>query len=373
MKKKITCVIGTRPELIKVAPVVSALEKKSEFEVNVVLTAQHRGLVDQLSDFFDLPIVADLDIMTSDQDITHVSSEILKKMKTVFSTLEPDFVIVQGDTTTTLFTAIAAFYKKIPIGYVESGLRTKNLYRPFPEEMNRRLTAQIATLHFAPTEISLQNLLGEGIDRNSIFVTGNTVIDAIVKFDSSIHKSIKMDSSDKKQILVTCHRRENFGKPLDNIIAAIGDIASKFPDVNILFPVHPNPRVREYANKLKKYKNINLLEPLDYPQFLAEMKASVLILSDSGGVQEESAFLGKPLLIMRTETDRPESITHGSALLVGVKREDIVNAVEKVLLNTNTYKKLCRETDIYGDGSAATKIADIIYRWFYSSDTLSKL
>lgn len=360
-KKKIACIIGTRPELLKLAPVVTALEALAYVDVSVIFTAQHREMLDQLKDILPLPVVADLNVMKEGQTVTELSIRILEKLTPALDEISPDFLLMQGDTTTTLLAALAGFYRKIPVGYVESGLRTYNPYRPFPEEMNRRLATQLSTLHFAPTEHSRKNLRAEGVNGDRIFVTGNPILDTV---DLFLSKNIKPRfDSDKKVILVTCHRRESFGEPLRHVVSAIETIAQTHEDCDIVFPVHPNPHVKDSLGPLQSIKNVFLTDPMPYPEFLAQLKSCFLVMTDSGGVQEEAPYLGKPLLIMRTETERPEAITTGNSMLVGLETTGIVSAVNQLLNDPGLYESMSHRSAIFGDGTAGKRIATIVDFW----------
>jgi UDP-N-acetylglucosamine 2-epimerase (non-hydrolysing) len=357
MKRKMLCVIGTRPEAIKMAPVILALKQTDWAEVKILATAQHRHLLDQVLKLFDVEPDIDLNIMRSNQALTTLTARLLLDLDGVFLAEKPDAILVQGDTTTVMTAALAGFYHKIPVGHVEAGLRTGNMMNPFPEEMNRVVASKFAHWHFAPTESSRQNLLAESVPDSSIFVTGNTVIDALLHVsERDVPMEIKLDSS-KRLILVTSHRRENFGKPFLNICRAVRYLADTNPDVEFLYPVHPNPNVRDVAQReLGGHSRITLCEPLDYAPFVAAMKRAYLILTDSGGVQEEAPALGKPVLVMRHETERPEAVEAGAVKLVGPDYDNIVREAQILLDDPVAYKAMARGISPYGDGHAADRI-----------------
>ena len=364
---KILIVFGTRPEAIKMAPLVNILKTVGQFETKVCVTAQHRGMLDQVLNFFNIEPDFDLDIMSSDQSLNEISSKILKGMDEVLSIFEPDILLVHGDTSTTLYASLAAYNKQVKIAHVEAGLRTYDLEFPWPEESNRQLVGKIADLHFAPTESARVNLVNEGVRAHKIYVTGNTVIDSLFHtldiIDSSsevannIEKKIGPFINGEKQILlVTGHRRENFGKGLENICEALIEI-SKLDHVQIVFSVHLNPNIKQPVHHmLAGITNIHLIEPLDYPSFVYLMKKSHIILTDSGGIQEEAPSLGKPVLVMRDKTERPEAIEAGTVKLVGATTERIVKETENLLLDTELYNKMSQIDNPYGDGTAVQHI-----------------
>ena len=369
---KILAVFGTRPEAIKMAPVVHALRNK--VDVKVCVTAQHRQMLDQVLELFDITPDYDLDIMKPGQDLFDVTSKVLLGIKEILQSVNPDIVLVHGDTTTSMAVAMAAFYLRIPVGHVEAGLRTYDINSPFPEEFNRQLTSIITELHFAPTEIARQNLLDERVPDSQIFVTGNTVIDALlsmvekaraVNFSDSVLEDapfLKQAKSDVPRIvLVTGHRRENFGQGFEEICHALYDIASKNPDIKIIYPVHLNPNVREPVNRiLSNIDNVHLVEPMEYLTFIKLMDLSYLILTDSGGIQEEAPSLGKPVLVMRDATERPEAVEAGTVKLVGTNKKTIVAMVNQLLENKELYTKMSRAHNPYGDGNASHAICDIL-------------
>ncbi len=369
---KVLVVFGTRPEAIKMAPVIRALNGK--LEVKVCVTAQHREMLDQVLDLFEIVPDYDLDIMKPGQDLFDVTSNVLSGMKQVLSEEQPDVVLVHGDTTTTMATSMAAFYLNIPVGHVEAGLRTYNIHSPFPEEFNRQLTTKITQFHFAPTENARQNLLNEQVMEQQIYVTGNTVIDAlfsmvekarVADYSDDILEQIQFLSREKDNlpriILVTGHRRENFGQGFEEVCRALRDIALENSDVQIIYPVHLNPNVREPVNRiLSNINNIHLVEPMEYLSFIKLMDASYLILTDSGGIQEEAPSLGKPVLVMRDTTERPEAVEAGTVKLVGTDEKEIVRVVNQLLTNKKVYKNMSKAHNPYGDGHASQAICDVL-------------
>lgn len=375
-KRKILLVFGTRPEAIKVAPVIQILrDQSSKLSVVICVTAQHREMLDQVLRIFDIKPDYDLNIMKDNQDLFDVTTNALKGLREVMIEVSPDMVLVQGDTTTAFVAGLAAFYLKIPVGHIEAGLRTHNKYSPFPEEKNRHLLSALTDYHFAPTEWSGANLLKEGVAKDRIWVTGNTVIDAllsIVKRQESGDKqeflrnyfkvTHRLDLNDNgKLILVTGHRRENFGSGFENICLALKEIAARRADVNIVYPVHLNPNVREPVKRiLNDCVNIRLIEPLEYEPFVYLMNKSYLILTDSGGIQEEAPSLGKPVLVMRDTTERPEGIEAGTVKLVGTKKDSIISDTIELLELPLLYKKMSKATNPYGDGLASQRILNIL-------------
>ena len=368
---KVLTVFGTRPEAIKMAPLVDALAKDAFFDARVCVTAQHREMLDQVLNLFSIETDYDLNIMKPGQGLTEITCRILEGLKPILESFKPDVVLVHGDTTTTVATSLAAFYQRIPVGHVEAGLRTGDLYSPWPEEANRTLTGHLALYHFAPTENSRQNLLRENISDNKIFVTGNTVIDALISVrdrvlaDDALHSSLAqcypfLDSS-KKLILVTGHRRESFGGGFERICSALAEIARKHPDVQVVYPVHLNPNVSEPVNRiLKGIDNIILIDPQDYLPFVYLMNHAYLILTDSGGIQEEAPSLGKPVLVMRDTTERPEAVDSGTVLLVGTNINKIVDAVTRLLTDETAYHQMTRAHNPYGDGHACQRILEAL-------------
>lgn len=369
MKKKILVCFGTRPEAIKMSSLIHTLKNKSLYDVKVCVTAQHREMLDQVVDFFEVAPDYDLDIMKANQTLNELSGRIFLKMDAIISDFNPDLVLVHGDTTTSSICGWAAFNKGVKVGHVEAGLRTHNKYSPFPEELNRQITGRIADFHFAPTIISKQNLLEEKVLNDNITITGNTVIDSLLwtvdklegEYSNSLISSLKkkIDFS-KKVILVTGHRRENFGDGFLNICKAMVAIAEK-EDVEIVFPVHLNPNVQKPVNELlSNYKNIHLISPLDYPVFVWMMKQSYLIITDSGGVQEEAPSLGKPVLVMRDTTERPEAVEAGTVKLVGANYDRITESAFKLLDDVNLYNEMSKAHNPYGDGQANERIVEFL-------------
>jgi UDP-N-acetylglucosamine 2-epimerase (non-hydrolysing) len=367
--KKVLCVFGTRPEAIKMAPLVKALELDNRFDAKVCVTAQHREMLDQVLELFDIKPDYDLDLMKHKQTLNDVTSKILLQMKAVLTEFKPDVVLVHGDTATTFATSLAAYYEQIAVGHVEAGLRTGNIYSPWPEEANRKLTGAITTYHFAPTQESAQNLLNENYLESAITVTGNTVIDALLlvrdKLQSDTNtKQLMKDKfsfldETKKLILVTGHRRENFGQGFENICQALANTAKKYPNVEILYPVHLNPAVQEPVNRLLTgIDNIRLIEPQQYLEFVYLMDRSNIILTDSGGIQEEAPSLGKPVLVMRDTTERPEAVAAGTVKLVGTTVDIICSELDSLLTDEAAYKAMSFAHNPYGDGNACERIAN---------------
>ncbi|MHB1142286.1 MAG: non-hydrolyzing UDP-N-acetylglucosamine 2-epimerase [Sulfuricaulis sp.] len=370
-RKKVLIVFGTRPETIKMAPVWMALQADREmFETRTVVTAQHRSMLDQALRDFAITPDYDLNVMRENQDLFHISVEALTGMKSVLEDYRPDCVLVQGDTTTTFVGALAAFYKRALIGHVEAGLRTYNKYSPYPEEINRRLTGCLTDLHFAPTEKARQNLLGEGVMADSIEVTGNTGIDALLWILENKPADFTRVLSARAQaavngrfILLTTHRRESFGAPLAETLRAVEEIAIRFPGTGIVFPVHPNPNVKQEAHRrLASRPNVHLIEPLDYVNFSHLMNRAEIILTDSGGIQEEAPSLSKPVLVLRETTERPEGIESGVARLVGTDRALIVEEVTRLLTDRQYRDSMTGRTNPYGDGQAAARIVQALRR-----------
>lgn len=381
--KKILLVFGTRPEAIKMAPLVKKLQTMPEdFETVVCVTGQHREMLDQVLHIFDITPDFDLNIMKQDQDLYDVTARVLLGMRDVLREAQPDIVLVHGDTTTSSSAALAAFYQQIPVGHVEAGLRTHNIYSPWPEEMNRLLTGRIATYHFSPTPLSKQNLLRENVNENQILVTGNTVIDALhmvvdrllndedlrakqdrVLADAGYNVNRLTDG--KKLVLITGHRRENFGDGFMHMCTAIRDLKNKYPEVDFVYPMHLNPNVRKPIHKvfgedLSNLGNMFFIEPLQYLEFVHLMAKSTIVLTDSGGIQEEAPGLGKPVLVMRDTTERPEALESGTVRLVGTDYDKIVNEVSMLLDNAEAYKKMSKAVNPYGDGHACERIAEYL-------------
>lgn len=380
MVYRIAVFMGTRPEAIKMAPVVRALQKVEGLEPIVVSTGQHREMLQQVVDIFEIPVHADLDVMVPDQSLAGLSARLMNKVDAFLAKEKPHFALVQGDTTTVLMAALACFYHKIPVGHVEAGLRTGNMHSPFPEEANRKLVTPIADLHFPPTEWSARNLRNEGIAEERITVTGNTVIDALqlesarheeastqAEVDSYVQEELGAGWRDIPYVLVTGHRRENFGGGFDQICNALRTLAQRFPDHRFIYPVHLNPRVRgPVTENLADLPNVILLKPMSYRPFVALMKHSKVVLTDSGGVQEEAPGLGKPVLVMRDTTERPEGLEAGTVRLVGADEKTIVDGVTELLSNPAAYRAMAAAHNPYGDGQASQRIAAAVKTWCQS-------
>lgn len=371
-KLKVMTVFGTRPEAIKMAPLVLELQKRDEIESIVCLTAQHRQMLDMVMDMFGITADYDLNIMRERQTLAGITTRALSGLDDVMREAKPDVVLVHGDTTTTLAGSMAAFYNQIKVGHVEAGLRTYDKYSPFPEEMNRRITGVIADFHFSPTISNKRNLLRETVDESKIYITGNTVIDAIhytVKEDYKFkdEKLAKVDYKNRRVILVTAHRRENLGEPLENICNAIKRLADEFKDTEIIYPVHLNPAVREVAFKiLGDTGNVHLIEPLDVDELHNLMSRCFMVMTDSGGLQEEAPALGKPVLVLRQETERPEAIAAGTAKLAGTDEERVYRLAKELLTSEAEYSKMAHAVNPYGDGRASERIADaLLYEFKY--------
>ena len=380
--KKVLLVFGTRPEAIKMAPLVKKFQEDPEFQTIVCVTAQHREMLDQVLDIFDIKPDYDLNIMKQGQDLYDITSRVLLGLRDVLNETNPDVVLVHGDTTTSTAAALAAFYKQIPVAHVEAGLRTNNIYSPWPEEMNRRITGRIATYHLAPTELSRQNLLKENVDNQNIIITGNTVIDALlwvvnkIKSDANLAETLQINIKNngydidriedkRKLVLITGHRRENFGEGFRNICNAIKTLSIKYPDVDFVYPMHLNPNVRKpiaeiFGNDKDKSGNTFFIEPLDYLNFVFLMEKADIILTDSGGIQEEAPSLGKPVLVMRDNTERPEALEAGTVKLVGTNYDKIIDEVSELLENEESYNKMSKAVNPYGDGSACERIVDFL-------------
>jgi UDP-N-acetylglucosamine 2-epimerase (non-hydrolysing) len=379
MKKKIMLVFGTRPEAIKMAPLVKEFQKHAdEFETIVCVTGQHREMLDQVLEIFEIKPDYDLNIMQQGQDLYDVTSRVLLGMRDVLDEVKPDIVLVHGDTTTSTAAALAAFYKQIPVGHVEAGLRTHDIYSPWPEEMNRQITGRIATYDFAPTKLSRKNLLDEGVDEKKIVVTGNTVIDALhivvdkIKTDSALDKSLEQElkqsgydvnrlHNGRRLVLITGHRRENFGDGFLNICKAIQTLTNKYQDVDFVYPMHLNPNVRRpihqiFGDDLSNLGNLFFIEPLEYLSFVYLMEKSNLVLTDSGGIQEEAPGLGKPVLVMRDTTERPEAVDAGTVKLVGTDYDKLVGETSALLENKDCYNPMSKAVNPYGDGKACERI-----------------
>ncbi|WP_231564489.1 non-hydrolyzing UDP-N-acetylglucosamine 2-epimerase [Hoylesella timonensis] len=382
-QKTVMLVFGTRPEAIKMAPLIKEFQKESDiFNTLVCVTAQHRQLLDQVMDVFHLTADYDLDIMQQGQDLYDITSRVLLSMRDVLRQARPNLVLVHGDTTTSTAAALAAFYQQIPVGHIEAGLRTGNIYSPWPEEMNRQITGRIASYHFAPTETSRANLLKENVHPSNIYVTGNTVIDALhlvvneLKCDTQLANrerqtligcgyDVSRLNEDKKLVLITGHRRENFGDGFHNICKAIKMLVLQHPNVDFVYPMHLNPNVRNpirqvFGENLNDFQNLFFIEPLEYLSFVYLMEKSFLVLTDSGGVQEEAPSLGKPVLVMRDTTERPEAVLAGTVKLVGANYQKIVDGVSQLILDDHSYNLMSKANNPYGDGQASKRIVEII-------------
>lgn len=370
MTLKILTVFGTRPEAIKMVSVVRELAAATDFDVKVCVTAQHRSMLDQVLELFSIKPDFDLDIMTPGQDLSDITSKVLAGMRTVLREWRPDYVLVHGDTTTTMATSLAAYYERIAVGHVEAGLRTGNIYSPWPEEINRKLTGAIAKVHFAPTEHAKQNLLKEGVPAKNICVTGNTVVDALLdvvrrlETDKALRREMESQfsflDSKKKLVLVTGHRRENFGSGFENICHALNEI-SQLDDVEVLYPVHLNPNVQEPVQRiLKGNPNIHLIDPVGYLPFVYLMNRASILLTDSGGIQEEAPSLGKPVLVMRDTTERPEAVAAGTVRLVGTSVRSIVDGTRVLLTDATEYSRMSNADNPYGDGTSALQIVNFL-------------
>jgi len=377
MKKKISVIFGTRPEAIKLAPVILALKNNQHFKCKVCVTAQHRQMLDQVLKVFKIKPDVDLNLMRLNQTLAGLTARAISGIDTYLAQEKPDMIIVQGDTTTVFCAALCAFYHKIPIGHVEAGLRTGNKYSPFPEEANRILATHLSALHFAPTQKARQNLLQEGIEPEKIFVTGNTVIDALFLALEKIKKKQPVIAqlpkaivrSSQQLVLITGHRRENFGEGFRNICKAIKTLAQRFSEVQFVYPVHLNPNVlKPVYSLLDNQKNIHLIEPLDYLPFVTLMNRSTIILTDSGGVQEEAPSLGKPVLVMRDTTERPEAVDMGTVKLVGTNVNAIIDNVATLLNDKKVYSAMASAVNPYGDGKATDRIISAIAHFFNSND-----
>lgn len=365
--KKVLTVFGTRPEAIKMAPLVHALKESEEFESKVCVTAQHREMLDQVLDLFEIKPDYDLNLMEAGQTLNDLSARMIKELKPVLNDCKPDMVLVHGDTATTFAASLAAYYEKIPVGHIEAGLRTGDIYSPWPEEGNRRLTGTIAKYHFAPTETSKQNLLSENHDEGCIWVTGNTVIDALlgvvkkIEANKSLQAELKENyrflNDSKDVVLITGHRRENFGQGFENICNAICELAGQHPEVQFVYPVHLNPNVQKVVRRLLDDKsNVHLIQPLEYLPFVNLMRLSTIILTDSGGIQEEAPSLGKPVLVMRDTTERPEAVEAGTVKLVGTNKALIIKMTNELLSKGELFTRMSQAHNPYGDGSASSRI-----------------
>ena len=372
-KLKVMSIFGTRPEAIKMAPVVLELQRQPEIESLVAVTAQHREMLDQVLKLFDIRPNFDLNIMSEGQTLFDITSRALSGLDGVLSQAQPDVVLVHGDTTTTFAGALAAYYHQIEVGHVEAGLRTRNKFSPYPEEMNRRLTGALADVNFAPTLTAKENLLRENVDAKNIFVTGNTVIDALyqtVRRDFKFTGELsRVDFANRRIILVTTHRRENLGEPMRNVYKALKSLVDEFPNVEVIFPVHKNPKVREVVDaELGNLERVRLTDPLDYEPFANLMSRADLILTDSGGVQEEAPALGKPVLVLRDTTERPEAVHAGTVKLIGTDRDAVYSAAKTLLTDAAAYRQMAEARSPYGDGHAAQRIVKaLLWRHKFST------
>lgn len=373
--KKVLSIFGTRPEAIKMAPVVKALEESTDIESAVCVTAQHREMLDQVLSLFEIEPKYDLNIMKPGQSLTEATSRMIRSLEPVLKEYQPDMVLVHGDTSTTLCGALAAFYQQIPVGHVEAGLRTYNIYSPWPEEANRQLTSVITKLHFAPTQTSAQHLYDEHHNPDYVYVTGNTVVDALLKvkekldtqprLKDEIEQKLEMLDLSKRRVLITGHRRENFGGGFESICEAIKELAIKYPDYEFVYPVHLNPNVKEPVNRLLNgLSNVKLIEPQDYLPFVYLMSHSHIILTDSGGIQEEAPSLGIPVLVMRETTERQEAVESGTVKLVGTHAPTIIAEVSNLIDSKEIYDKMSKAHNPYGDGKASERIAKLILEFF---------
>ncbi len=377
--KKISIILGTRPEAIKFAPLILALKRHPSFTVEVCATSQHRHMLNQVLEIFEIVPDVDLDLMRPNQSLASLTSDAVRALDVYLQRSKPDMVLVQGDTTTVLSAALAAFYQKIPVGHVEAGLRTGNKYSPFPEEMNRGLTSRLADIHFAPTKLSKSNLVAEGIDEKSIYITGNTVIDTLLKVSETMARGIPdipglpaalfNGSSDCRLVLITGHRRENFGDGFQNICRGIARLADLYKKTLFVYPVHLNPNVQSPVYSLLSGRdNIYLIDPVSYVAFVALMRRASVILTDSGGVQEEAPSLGKPVLVMRGNTERPEAVTAGTVKIVGTDEDLIVTETARLLDDPIAYDLMAKAVNPYGDGKAVDRIVRILSHYFFLTD-----
>ena len=376
MNKKVLLIFGTRPEAIKMAPVFHALKALPDLSVEVCVTGQHREMLDQVIELFDIDITKDLNVMTEEQDLFSLTSKLLMELRSSLTENRPDCILIHGDTTTSMAAALAGFYLDVPVGHVEAGLRTHNLRSPFPEELNRRVSGMIANWHFAPTQLNRDNLLAENVSDTQIFVTGNTVVDALhqirtrilsdidlkTRIQNQISQHLEFDPQDAgRVILLTCHRRENFGGGLKQVCSAVTELAIANPETHFIFPVHLNPNVSEHVQEaLGAILNVHLLRPVSYEVFCYLLDSAYMVLTDSGGVQEEAPSFGKPVLVMRENTERPEAVTAGTVRLVGADSAQIIAGVQELLDNAMIYEKMAKSHNPYGDGNAAMRIAEIL-------------
>lgn len=379
MKKRVLLVFGTRPEAIKMAPVYFSLKKSEDYIPIVCVTAQHREMLDQVLAIFNIIPEYDLDLMTKGQTLAELTSRLFLEFPKILNQLKPDMVLVHGDTSTTMVAAVSCFYSNIPVGHVEAGLRTNNIYSPFPEEFNRQIVSKISTLHFAPTQLSAENLIAENINNEKIFITGNTVIDALFKVKSDLNsspqelsrkivdlnKTTGFDIDKEKYILITGHRRENFGEGIKNICLAFQTLSQKFQDIHFVYPVHLNPNIKGPVHELlKNQSNFHLIDPLGYEEFLLLMDKSYFVVTDSGGIQEEAPSLGKPVILMRDNTERQEAVEAGTVLLSGTNHDSIVSSVSRLLEEENFYSFMSQANNPFGDGTSSEKILEALNSFF---------
>lgn len=379
MSVKVMLVFGTRPEAIKMAPLALRLSADPRFDCRICVTGQHREMLDQVLRLFRIEASFDLSVMRPNQDLSELTSAILLGMRDVFASFTPDILLVHGDTATTFAASLAAYYHRIPVGHVEAGLRTRNLYSPWPEEANRKLTGALAAVHFAPTLSSAENLYREGVEERTVAITGNTVIDALLEMVGRLRSDVELNrtiaaqlpklAEDRRMILVTGHRRESFGGGFDRICDAFSRVSARFPDVDIVYPVHLNPRVQEPVKRLLAgIDNVHLIEPLDYLPFVYLMDRAHLVLTDSGGVQEEAPSLGKPVLVMRDTTERPEAVAAGTVKIVGTNADAIFGSIEHLLNDEAEYAKMSFAHNPYGDGAASERIVEGLAAWSEGRD-----
>ena len=371
---KVICVVGTRPEAIKMAPIILAMTQDPRFQAMVLATAQHREMLDQVLDFFSITPDIDLNVMRKNQSLAELTARLLIALDRVLKEEKPDAVIIQGDTTTVMTMALACYYNDIPVGHVEAGLRTWDIKNPFPEEANRVIASKFAKWHFAPTRRSSDNLIKEGVPKSAITITGNTVIDAL-HVAAGMSDDIGLElTPNKPLVLITAHRRENFGDPLVEIFRAILELSTKNPEYQFLYPVHPNPNVSRIANQmLRGVDNITLSPPLEYPQFVAAMKRAHFIISDSGGIQEEAPALGKPVVVLRAETERPEAAEMGLVELVGTESDKIIACAQKLITDKKYYESMAQGSSPYGDGMASDRIISVLAKYRASTVNQPKL
>ncbi len=365
----VAVVFGTRPDAVKMAPVVAALSRDQRFRCITIVSAQHREMLDEVLELFGIKAEYDLAVMTESQSLTDVTTRVLERVGTVLRDVKPEVVLVHGDTTTSTAAALAAYYLKLPVGHVEAGLRTSTIYEPFPEEMNRRLTGALATFHFAPTPLAKRNLLHEGKDPAAIVVTGNTVIDAFKEIHKTVSQADAVPVNTPRMIFAEAHRRENLGEPMEAICRALRQVVSSRPDVSLVWPVHPNPPIVEVVRRnLDGVPRVHLMQPLTYRRLVATIARATLIATDSGGLQEEAPTLGKPVLVLRRVTERPEGLDAGTLCLAGVQEAGIVERLSGLLDDQSTYEKMARAVNPYGDGHASRRIVESLWAYLRAGD-----